>query len=123
MYDSYETIVDDGMLFFTTPSYAPLYIAPLDDDVQASLEEFENGIYFSPFVLRGKSGATYTRMIMFNMIDRGFVGYSDGSMWPNRYTKLDATLEGQLLFHLTLQRWMQIYCIWIMVEVLIIRWL
>lgn len=94
VYDSYETIVDDGMLFFTTPSYAPLYIAPLDDDVQASLEEFENGIYFSPFVLRGKSGATYTRMIMFNMIDRGFVGYSDGSMWPNRYTKLDATLDG-----------------------------
>ena len=89
-----EVIVDDGVIFYRKPYNTPLYIAPLDDEVQASLEEFENGIYFSPFVLKGENGATYTRLIMFNMIDRGFVGYTDGSMWPNRYVKLDATLGG-----------------------------
>lgn len=94
VYDSYEAIIDDGVLFFRKPYNTPLYVAPEDNEVQASLAEFENGIYFSPFVLRGKNGATYTRMIMFNTIDQGFVGYTDGSMWPNRYAKLDATLDG-----------------------------
>lgn len=89
--DTKELIVDDGVLFYTTPYNSPLHVVPLDDNVQSSLDQFENGIYFSPFVLVGKRGASYTRLIMFNMKDRGFVGYSDGSMWPNKYTKLDAT--------------------------------
>lgn len=91
-----ELIVDDGVLFYAKPgnSGSPVHVAPLDNEVQSSLPQFENGIYFSPFVLTGKSGASYTRLIMFNINDRGFVGYSDGSMWPNKYTKLDATAGG-----------------------------